>query len=116
MITGELFVHLYSLNYLSNTRRALINLTLAQNPKRGINDLLAMHRCEEFKKIVVDDPDAINRPDPNGETPLFTVIMVSGLPEHWECVSTMLKLEAERNLTKTIRNSVAEKVAFQTDG
>ena len=104
------------LNYPGRTQRELLDLVLAQNPKFGPNDLLGLGRCEEFEKVVADDPDAINRPDPDGNTPLLTAIMSSGFLEHGECVNKVLELGAERSLPKTIRNSLGESVAFQPDG
>ena len=103
------------LNYSNNTRRELLKLVLAQKPKVGTNDLLGLGRCEDFEQLVTKDPDAINRPDPDGYTPLFTAIMGSSLLEHGECVKTILDLGAERSLPKTIRNSLGEKVAFHPD-
>lgn len=102
------------LNYPNG--RELRDLVLAQDPKFSPNDLLGMGRCEEFERVVADDPDAINRPDPDGYTPLFTAIMGSGFLEHGECVNTVLELGAERSLPKIIRNSLGESVAFQPDG
>ena len=103
------------LNYPNNTQRELLQLVLEQNPAIQTNDLLGLGRCEEFEKIVESDRDAINRPDPDGNTSLFTAILGSSLLEHGECVSTILELGAERSLPKTIRNSLGEKVDFQLD-
>ncbi|MYF38649.1 MAG: hypothetical protein F4219_07795 [Gammaproteobacteria bacterium] len=104
------------LNYPSRTQRDLLDLVLAQDSIIGPNDLLGVGRCEEFERVVADDPDAINRPDPDGYTPLFTAIMGSGFLEHGECVNTVLELGAERSLQKIILNSLGESVAFQPDG
>ena len=103
------------LNYPNDTRRELLELVLAQQTEIGANDLLGLGRCEEFKKLVVEDPDAINRPDPDGNTPLFTAIMGSSLLEHGDCVRTILELGAERKLPTTIRNSLGERVHFEPD-
>ena len=103
------------LNYPSNTRRELLQLVLEQKPAIHSNDLLGLGRCDEFEKIVENDPDAVNRPDPDGNTPLLTAILGSTLLEHGECVNTILELGAERSLPKTIRNSLGEKIDFQPD-
>lgn len=103
------------LNYPSDTRRELLELVLAQQPEIGANDLLGLGRCEEFEKLVAEDPDAINRPDSDGNTPLFTAIMGSSLLEHGDCVGTILELGGERNLPTTIRNSLGEPVLFEPD-
>ena len=103
------------LNYASDTSRELLELVLAQQPEIGANDLLGLGRCEEFERLVSEDPDAINRPDPDGNTPLFTAIMGSSLLEHGDCVRTILELGAERILPTTIRNSLGEQVDFEPD-
>ena len=105
----------FILNYPSNTRRDLMALVLSQEPKIGANDLVGLGRCEEFKQIVENDPDAMNRPDPDGNTPLFTAILGSSLQQNGECVGTVLELGAERNLPNTVRNSLGEEVPFRPD-
>ncbi|MYD44913.1 MAG: hypothetical protein F4W92_00965 [Gammaproteobacteria bacterium] len=105
----------FILNYPSNTRRDLMELVLSQAPEIRTNDLVGLGRCEEFKQIVENNPDAINRPDPDGNTPLFTAIMGSSLQESGECVGTVLELGAERSLPNTIRNSLGELVPFRPD-
>ena len=103
------------LNYPSDMRRELLQLVIDQKPAIHSNDLLGLGRCDEFEKVVDNDPDAVNRPDPDGNTPLFTAILGSTLLEHGECVNTILELGAERTLPKTIRNSLGEKIDFQPD-
>ncbi|MCY4142967.1 MAG: thioredoxin domain-containing protein [Gammaproteobacteria bacterium] len=103
------------LNFPSNTRRELTKLIIAQEPSIGTSDLLGLGRCEEFKKLVGDDSHAANRPDPDGNTPLLTAILGSGLVENGECVSAVLESGAERRLPTTIRNSLGEEVSFGMD-
>lgn len=103
------------LNFPSNTQRDVLELILAQKPAIGTNDLLGLGRCEEFLKVIENDPGAVNRADPDGNTPLFTALITAGLLEHGECVRTVLDSGTERSLPQTIRNSLGEKVAFQPD-
>lgn len=103
------------LNYPSDTRRELLKLVRAQQPEIRANDLLGLGRCEESEKLVTEDPDLINRPDPDGNTPLFAAIMGSSLLDHGDCVRTILELGAERELPTTIRNSLGEQVDFEPD-
>ncbi len=105
----------FVLNYPSRTYRSLMEFVLAQEPEIGTNDLVGLGRCEEFKQVVEKDPDAINRVDPDGNTPLFTAIMGSSLQESGECVKTVLELGAERSLPNSIRNSLGDEVSFQPD-
>lgn len=79
-----------------------------------------MRRCEEFKRVIAIDPEAANRPDPDGNTPLLTAIFdASRLAHaglgHGECASAVLESGAERNLPATIRNSLGKDVEIKTD-
>lgn len=103
------------LNHPSNTRRELLKLVLARQPEIRAADLLGLGRCEEFEKLVANDADVINRPDPDGYTPLFTAIMGTSLLEHGDCVGAILELGAERILPTTIRNSLGKQVDFEPD-
>lgn len=105
----------FVLNYPSSTYRDLMEFVLSQEPEIATNDLVGLGRCEEFEQIVEKDPDAINRPDPDGNTPLFTAIMGSSLQESGECVKTVLELGAERSLPNSIRNSLGDEVSFHPD-
>ncbi|MXZ55263.1 MAG: hypothetical protein F4077_02700 [Gammaproteobacteria bacterium] len=105
----------FVLNYPGKRYRDLTEFVLSQETEIGTNDLVGLGRCEEFKQIVEKDPDAINRPDPDGNTPLFTAIMGSSRQESGECVKTVLELGAERRLPNIIRNSLGDEVSFQPD-
>ncbi|MXX94302.1 MAG: hypothetical protein F4039_00475 [Gammaproteobacteria bacterium] len=104
------------LNYPSNTQDELLELILAQEPKIRTLDLLGLGRCEEFKKVMQKDPEAANRPDPDGNTPLLTAILGSTIVGNGECVNAVLETGAKNTIPTTICNSLGERVKFQPDG
>ena len=104
------------LNYPSNTRDELLELILAQESKIGTHDLLGLGRCEEFKEAVARDPKAVNRPDPDGNTPLLTAMLGSTIVGNGECVNAVLESGAKKIIPTTICNSLGERVKFQPDG
>ncbi|MCY3884690.1 MAG: thioredoxin domain-containing protein [Gammaproteobacteria bacterium] len=79
------------LNSPSVRQNELIELTLAQNVSVSTNDLVGLGRCQEFMEAVEKDPDALNRMDPDGNSPLMTAMARSYRLEE-DCVSLVLDL------------------------
>ena len=103
------------LNYPSNTQDEILELILVLEPKIGTNDLLGLGRCEEFKEKIAKDPEAANRPDPDGNTPLLTAILGPPIVGNGECLKTLLESDTKKSIPATICNSLGERVEFQPD-
>lgn len=79
------------LNHPSVRQDELIEMTLAQDPTIRTNDLVGLGRCQEFETSVHNDPNALNRLDPDGNSPLMTAMARSYRLEN-DCVRTVLDL------------------------
>ncbi len=84
------------LNFPSVRQDELIEMALAQDPPISPNDLVGLGRCQEFVEAVQQDPDVLNRPDPDGNSPLNTAMSRSHRLEE-DCVGTILDLGPDLN-------------------
>lgn len=96
-------------------RLGLLELVMDQDPVLGTNDLVGLGRCEEFKVLVNKDPESLNRPDPDGNTPLFTAVLQAPLLKDGGCLTEVVEAGAIRELPIHIRNSLGRAVAIDYD-
>lgn len=75
-----------------------IEMILAEAPMLKAGDLVGLGRCDEFTAIVRKDPNAVNRPDPDGNTPLLTALIQNGRLKESSCVRTVLDAGADPGL------------------
>ena len=78
---------------LSQEQRA--DIVLTQNPTINTGDLVGLGRCDEFRAIMRDDPAAVNRPDPDGNTPLLTALLHDGRLKENSCLRAVLDAGAD---------------------
>lgn len=83
------------LNARAGGQEERIAMILAEDPKLNAGDLVGLGRCEEFTAIVKIDPEVVNRPDPDGNTPLLTALIQNGRLKESSCVRTVLAAGAD---------------------
>lgn len=96
-------------------RLGLLELVMDQDPVLGTNDLVGLGRCEEFKELVNKEPESLNRPDPDGNTPLFTAVLQAPLLNDGGCLTEVVEACAIHELPDHIRNSLGHSVAIEYD-
>lgn len=75
-----------------------IEMILAEDPMLKAGDLVGLGRCNEFTELVRTDPDLVNRPDPDGNSPLLTALIQNGRLRESSCVRTVLDAGADPGL------------------
>ncbi len=93
----------------------LIELALAQNPPLSAADLAGLGRCEEFEKVVAENPDLVNQLDPDGNAPLSTAMIRSYRLPDGDCVREVLDAGADVALAETSKSSFSRTVALYDD-
>ena len=98
------------LNYPSVRQNELIDLALEQDPDIAAQDLVALGRCDEFQAAVLEDPEAVDRPDADGNIPILTAIMRAHRLGERNCVRTVLEagpdLRNYNDSTRSLNRSV----------
>lgn len=87
----------------SRDRRLEIVLSLEEqtesisikNTSVNASDLVGLGRCEEFKTLVEKDPEAVNRPDQDGNTPLLTALLQATRLKKDSCLRAVLDAGAD---------------------
>ncbi len=59
------------------------------------SDLVGLGRCDEFKAVVEQSPEAVNRPDPDGNTPLLTALIQATRLKENSCLRDVLDAGAD---------------------
>ncbi|MCY3885566.1 MAG: thioredoxin domain-containing protein [Gammaproteobacteria bacterium] len=72
-----------------------IQMVLAENPVFRLGDHVGLGECNEFKRIVSEDPEAVNRPDSDGNTPLLTALIHHGRLKERSCLREVLDAGAD---------------------
>lgn len=83
------------LNSRAGEQDERISMILAEDPELKVGDLVGLGRCDEFNTIVRTDPEAVNRPDPDGNTPLLTALIQDGRLKESSCVRAVLDAGAD---------------------
>lgn len=98
------------LNFSSVRQDDLIDLALSQDPNISVQDLVALGRCEEFREAVLADPEAVDRPDPDGNLPIVTALMRAHRLAERNCVRTVLEagptLDKQSEGTRSLNRAV----------
>ena len=102
------------LNFPSVRQDELIKLALAQDPPITPNDLVGLGRCQEFVEAVQQDSDALNRLDPDGNSPLTTAMSRSHRLEE-DCVGTILDMGPDLNAGGGSRSMTRSVVLLNDD-
>jgi len=93
------------LNHLASSRDRRLEMVLSLEEKiepissetSTVNpsDLVGLGRCDEFKKLLEKDPEAVNRPDPDGNTPLLTALLNATRLKESSCLRVVLDAGAD---------------------
>ena len=93
------------LNHLASSRDRRLEIVLSLEEKiepissetSTVNpsDLVGLGRCDEFKKVLEKDPEAVNRPDPDGNTPLLTALLNATRLKESSCLRVLLDAGAD---------------------
>lgn len=78
------------LNGASYLQDQQIEFALNNGATPSTRDLVGLGRCEEFLSALERDPDAVNRPDPDGATPLYLAVSRAERLEGKDCIKTVL--------------------------
>lgn len=92
-----------------------IELALSYGAQPTTRDLVGLGRCEEFVAALAEDPQALDRPDPDGASPLYLSIVRSYRLENGGCVSAVLEAGADPGVNTSQRFALGRRVVLLND-
>ncbi len=92
-----------------------IEFALAHGAQPTTRDLVGLGSCEEFIAALADDPEALNRPDPDGASPLYLSIARSYRLEDGGCVRPVLEAGADPRANSSQRYVLVRNVVLLND-
>ena len=92
-----------------------IELALANGAQATTQDLVGLGKCDDFVAALVDDPEALNRPDPDGATPMYLSIARSYRLEDGGCVRALLEAGADLRANTSQRFTLVRGVVLLRD-
>ena len=92
-----------------------IELALAHGAQPTTRDLVGLGKCDDFLAALVDDPEALNRPDPDGATPMYVSIARSYRLEDGGCVRALLEAGADLRANTNQRFTLVRGVVLLRD-
>ena len=96
-------------------QNAQIDLALTQDPAISTADLAGLGRCDELQTALADNPEAADRPDPDGASPLWVALMRSHRLEDRSCLPTLLDAGADPSREQEHSFHLARPVILQED-
>lgn len=103
------------LNRPSVRQNDLIALTLTFDPEISTHDLVGLGRCEEFLQAIEDDPEVVNRLDPDGNSVLITAMMRSNRLGDNDCTEVVLASGVDLSKQTSSVFSLSRAVVLQED-
>ncbi|MYD44925.1 MAG: hypothetical protein F4W92_01025 [Gammaproteobacteria bacterium] len=103
------------LNRPSVRQNDLITLTLTFDPEISTHDLVGLGRCNEFLQAIEDDPDVVNRLDPDGNSVLVTAMMRSNRLGENDCTEIVLSAGVDLSKQNSSNFSLGRAVVLQQD-
>lgn len=92
-----------------------IEFALAHGAQPTTRDLPGLGRCDEFLAALVDDPEALDRPDPDGASPLYVSVARSYRLENGGCVLAVLEAGADPAANTSQRFALGRNVVLLQD-
>ena len=92
-----------------------IEFALAHGAQPTTRDLAGLGRCDEFLAALVDDPEALDRPDPDGASPLYVSVARSYRLENGGCVLAVLEAGADPAANTSQRFALGRNVVLLQD-
>jgi len=96
-------------------QNALIELALARDPEISTANLAGLGRCDELETALASDPEAANRPDPDGASPLWVALMRSHRLKERSCLRTLLEAGADPSLEQSPEFHLGRALILQED-
>lgn len=103
------------LNRPSVKQNDLITLALSFEPEISTHDLVGLGRCEEFLEAVKEDPDAVNRLDPDGNSVLITAMLRANRLGEKDCTPAVLTTDIDLSKQKSPIFSLGRVIALHQD-
>ena len=92
-----------------------IEFALAHGAQPTTRDLVGLGRCDDFTAAVAEDPEAVNRPDPDGATPLYLSLARSYRLKDGDCIRTVLDAGADPRTNTSQRYALIRTVVLTRD-
>ncbi|MXZ27392.1 MAG: hypothetical protein F4222_08135 [Gammaproteobacteria bacterium] len=92
-----------------------IEFALANGAQPTTRDLVGLGRCDEFLAALAGDPEALDRPDPDGASPLYVAIARSYRLENGGCVRAVLEAGADPGANTSQRYALGRSVVLLDD-
>ena len=103
------------LNLPSVRQNELISLALSFDPDVSTHDLVGLGRCEEFLVAIKEDPEALNRHDPDGNSVLLTAMTRSHRLGEKDCTDVVLSAGVDLDKQKSANSSLGRALILQQD-
>ena len=103
------------LNRSSVRQDELITLALSFDPDISTHDLVGLGRCEEFLEAIKEDPEALNRHDPDGNSVLLSAMMRSYRLGEKDCTDVVLSAGVNLDKQKSANNSLGRALILKQD-
>ena len=103
------------LNRPSVKQNDLITLALSFEPEISTHDLVGLGRCDEFLEAIKEDPDAVNRLDPDGNSVLITAMLRANRLGDKDCTPAVLTTDIDLSKQKSPIFSLGRVIALHQD-
>lgn len=103
------------LNRPSVKQNDLITLALSFEPEISTHDLVGLGRCEEFLEAIKEDPDAVNRLDPDGNSVLISAMLRANRLGEKDCTSAVLTTDLDLSKQTSPTFSLGRVIALHQD-
>lgn len=103
------------LNRSSVKQNDLITLALSFEPEISTHDLVGLGRCDEFLEAIKEDPDAVNRLDPDGNSVLITAMLRANRLGEKDCTSVVLTTDLDLSKQTSPTFSLGRVIALHQD-
>lgn len=85
------------LNSRTSNLEGLLKMVVADEARLEFNPsyLIGLGQCDKFRSLLEEDPEIINRPDPDGNTPLLTALLHANRLKDKSCLRAVLDAGAD---------------------
>ena len=85
------------LNFRTSNLEGLLEMVVPNEALLEVNPsyLIGFGLCDKFKALLEEDPEIINRPDPDGNTPLLTALLHANRLKDKSCLRAVLDAGAD---------------------
>jgi len=85
------------LNSRTSDLEGLLEMVAPDDARLEVNPsyLIGLGLCDKFRKLLEEDPEIVNRPDPDGNTPLLTALLHANRLKDKSCLRAVLDAGAD---------------------